>query len=150
MTFLIVEDDPFKHGEILGLLQAIRSDIQVKSVNSVRGAIVALEETSYECIFLDIALPSHDLRRGEGAPTSMPSGGLEILLELSYLDRSDPIVVITQYPEVEIEGKLISLAKVPKTLKGIIEVNLLGVVQFDKYTVKWKDEIRKIMGENFA
>ncbi len=76
----------------------------------------------------------------------MPSGGLEVLLELSYLGRIDRVIIITQYPEVEIEGKLVPLAKVSKEIKTIIDVNLLGVIQFDKYTTNWKKDIANKIG----
>mgnify|MGYP000565809353 CR=1 FL=1 len=31
----------------------------------------------------------------------MPSGGVEVLLELSFRSRQDPVTVITQYNEIE-------------------------------------------------
>ncbi len=145
MAILIVEDDPFKYNEIKELLAEIRPDIELIVVNSVKGARSALSNQSYVCIFLDIALPSHDLQRGKGAPASLPSGGLEVLYELSYCERDDPVIIITQYPSIEIEGKLIPLSRVAETLTRLLDVNLRGAVQFDKYTIIWKSDVIDIM-----
>lgn len=144
-SILIVEDDSFKHGEISKAISTRCGDAQIISAPSVSEAISAIGEKSFDCILLDIALPSHGLKKGEGAPHSFPSGGVEVLMELDYLERDDPVIIVTQYPEVELEGRLYPLARVRKKVAEIMKVRLFGVVQFDRLTDHWKRDIDNLL-----
>lgn len=138
---LVVEDDPFKFGELQRLIREAQPTLGVISALSVKEAVSALAEREYKCILLDIALPSHSLDKGQGAPMSLPSGGTEVLMELSYLDRRDPVIIVTQYPEIEVEGRLYPLSRVKKVINELMNVSLLGVVRFDRLSDKWRPEL---------
>lgn len=145
-SFLIVEDDEFKFGEVSGVLSDEFPNCIVDQVGSVQQAIFMLEKKTFDLIILDIALPSHDVEKGGGTPTSMPSGGIEILMELAFNNRDEPVVVMTQYPEVEIDGKLLPLPKLGDKIRGMVSVNLLDVVLFDKVERNWIQKLRRVMG----
>ncbi|KSV83801.1 hypothetical protein N183_38050 [Sinorhizobium sp. Sb3] len=142
---LIVEDDPFKYRELASAVTEQTPDVEVMTASSVREAVASLGDDPFDCVLLDIALPSHDLQKGQGAPTSLPSGGLEILMELNYAGRKDPIVIVTQYPEVEIEGRLYPLSRVRKKITDLMQVNLVGVIQFDRLSGAWRGQLASIM-----
>jgi CheY-like chemotaxis protein len=141
---LIVEDDPFKHSELAKALEGYCKAADIHTASSVREAIAAIESQEFNCILLDVALPSHDLKKGLGAPTSLPSGGIEVLMELSYLRRRDQVVIVTQYPEVELEGRLYTLSRVQKKIREIMQVELVGVVQFDRLSDAWRSQLTSI------
>ncbi|NUL18069.1 response regulator [Agrobacterium tumefaciens] len=145
---LIVEDDPFKHRELATVINDQLGDADVVTASSVREAIAALGDEPFHCILLDIALPSHGLQKGQGAPTSLPSGGLEILMELNYSGRRDPVVIVTQYPEVEIEGRLYPLSRVRKKITELMQVHLVGIIQFDRLSGAWRVELASIVRRN--
>ncbi|KQY41768.1 hypothetical protein ASD46_15760 [Rhizobium sp. Root491] len=142
---LIVEDDTFKYGEMLRAIAGCCDVTEVISALSVGEAVAALAEAEFDCILLDIALPSHGLKKGEGAPHSFPSGGVEVLLELDYLGRKDNVIIVTQYPELELEGKLYPLGRVKKRVSELMRVNLAGVVQFDRLSEGWKKDLDTLL-----
>ena len=142
---LIIEDDDFKRGEIESILNSVNVRSRTSSATSVQSAIAAVESSAFDCILLDIALPSHNLRRGEGAPASMPSGGIEVLMELSYLERRDPVVIVTQYPEVEIDGEFITLSRLERRLTQMMNANVKGVILFERHSDGWRDRLKIVL-----
>ena len=74
---------------------------------------------------------------------SQPTGGIEVLLDLAYCQRSDKIVVVTQYPEIEFDGIFYPLRKFPKALNKSIEVNLHAVVSFSTQSTAWQEFFKK-------
>ena len=77
----------------------------------------------------------------------MPSGGLEVLLNLDRYHRRDPVVVLTQYPEVELWGEMIQLPNVEGHITKLLNVRLLGVVEFDRSEGTWRQVLRELIGE---
>ena len=50
----------------------------------------------------------------------MPSGGVEVILELRYLNkRSIPIIVLTQYSHVEVENEYCSMEEAEIRIKDL-------------------------------
>jgi len=145
-TFLIVEDDEFKLGEISKILSDDFPKSTIVQVGSVQQAIAALENEAFDLVVLDIALPSHEIAKGGGTPTSMPSGGIEVLMELAFYNREDLVVIMTQYPEVELDRILVPLSKLGEKVRSMVSINLLDVVLFDKVERDWIPKLRKIMG----
>lgn len=147
MRILIVEDDEFKAEELKKELDKYCSNAKTDIARSVRAGIAAIKSNSFNLIILDMALPSHELRKGGASPTSMPSGGLEILMELDYFGRIDDVVVFTQYPEVEIEGRLIPLKNVKNALLAEFNITVVDVVHFVSGETGWRQRIRAITEE---
>lgn len=138
---LIVEDDPFKEAALREVLEQLDSRFRFETSVSVQTALLSIRAKKFDLVLLDMALPSHDRSRGKGSPTSMPSGGLEILLTLNRLKRLDPIIVVTQYPEVDINGSLIPILAVKSAILGIVRVNLLDVIHYDQTEDAWRDAL---------
>lgn len=137
---LLVEDDQFKQEPIEKAIREVHVDVIVYVARSVQQAVKLLRVRSYDRIVLDIALPSHESRAGGAQPISQPSGGIEVLLELAYDMRSDPVIIVTQYPEIEYNGRFHSLAKARQALTAAIPVNLINVVQFNAQDGAWRDQ----------
>ncbi len=139
-AILVVEDDTFKLDRIMACLSRARFT-EVDTVRSVQAAVARLGERQYEFICLDMSLPSHDLKPGGSAGASLLSGGMEIIMELSFLKRTDAVIVLTQYPEIEIEGELIPIAGVHRALREMFETNTVGVIQYRHESTAWEDEV---------
>lgn len=144
---LIVEDDDFKRGEIARVISDLVHGYISVTASSVQAAVAALRSREFDCVVLDISLPSHDPRKGESSPTSMPSGGLEVLMELAFLKRTDPVLVVTQYPEVEIDGSFVPLARLSRRVSEVLQVKLSGVILFDKDSDEWRGRLRTAVEE---
>lgn len=148
MKALLVEDDEFKKNAIRQEISQLGLDIIFEVEKSVQGAIESIKNHEhFDLILLDMALPSHNLIRGKGAPVSMLSGGMEVIMELGYMNRKDKIIVLTQYPEIEIDQTLYSLTEAQEIIETEYEVSLLGIIRFKRETDDWKKSlIEKIKG----
>ena len=143
MFILLVEDDEFKsnaiQSEILEL--GLKADFQVET--TVHGAVQKLNEQDFDLILLDMSLPSYQLIQGKGSPIPMPSGGMEVLMELDYLGRQDEVIILTQYYEIEIDEILYSHKDAQEKINQEYNVNLLRIILFKREDKDWK----KILSE---
>ncbi|MEO3385266.1 response regulator [Mesorhizobium sp. CAU 1741] len=146
---LLVEDDPHKEKGLRDAMAEILHEVDVVLVVSVQTAVAAVRSSVFDLVLLDMALPSHDRTLGIGNPRQMPSGGLEILLNLNEKRRRDPVIVVTQYPEIEINGQLIPIEQVPFILPKIVDIELHGIVQYDEFAPEWRTTFQKIVRECF-
>jgi CheY-like chemotaxis protein len=147
LQILLVEDDHFKADIIRNCLLSAHPMPLIQTAESVRTAIQAIQTSSFDLIVLDMALPSHNVLPGKGQVTSLLSGGLEVLFELSYKNRSDKVVVVTQYPEIEIEGKLIPLVQAKEHLARLMGIKVLEILQFSKSEVTWSKALLQQLDE---
>ncbi len=135
---LLVEDDNFKSDEIQTLFIALNPSYEIRLAKSVSSAISAIKEQQFDLIVLDMALPSHTVTPGAGAPLSLLTGGLEVLFELQSLDRPDPCVIVTQYPEIEICGSFYALAEASKAIEQNYDIHVLGCVEYTDTSTQWR------------
>lgn len=144
-SILLVEDDAFKQKELETALLELVPSADVVVARSVRQAIALLGERPYDLIVLDMALPSHEVRPAAAQPMSQPSGGVELLLELSYEQREDPVIIVTQFPEIEFDGRLYTLKRFPRAFSGKASTNLRGAIYFNVLDEGWRTELRELI-----
>jgi CheY-like chemotaxis protein len=101
MNVLIVEDDDFKFKNVSLEIRSLVANINMERAASVREAVYFVQNHSFDLIILDMSLPSHRILPGKGPAASLLTGGMEIVYELAYMERHDPIVILTQYPELD-------------------------------------------------
>jgi CheY-like chemotaxis protein len=146
MKLLIVEDDRFKRDSILAKVDNEGTVFQgPKLAGSVQAGIKAIIEDVFDLLILDMALPSHDLKPGAGPSTNLLSGGIEIIMQLSYLQRNDKVVVLTQYPEIEIDGVLLPLSKAKSELATSFYTGVIDVILYDNERVEWADRLNNVI-----
>jgi CheY-like chemotaxis protein len=145
LHILLVEDDQFKQEPLESAIREIYADAVIDVARSVQQAVKSLRSREFDFITLDIALPSHESRAGSAQPISQPSGGIEVLLELAYDERKDPVIIVTQYPDIEYNGKIFSLSRARQALSVALPVNLLAVIQFSPQDHDWHEQFRKAM-----
>lgn len=105
MKFLIIEDDNYKAESLKKFVfNNVDNKASILIATNLKDAILSIEENIFDYIFVDMSIPSHPTMIGQGTAFSLVKGGLEILMEISELDRNDRCIVITQYPEIEISG----------------------------------------------
>lgn len=142
MQILLVEDDPFKEDLLASELRSIVSGASIKVARSVQQAVGMLSGYDYDWIILDMSLPSHEIQPGGAQPVSQPSGGIEVLLELSYEGRTDPVLIMTQYPEIEFNEVFYALGRFPKALTKELDVNLKGAIYFSETDGDWRRHLK--------
>lgn len=142
--FLLVEDDNVKETQITAVILEYRPQVHIEVARSVAEAVAKLSGRVFDLIVLDIALPSHARSLG-AASSQMPSGGLEVIYELSADARLDPVVVLTQYPAIEYNGCSFKLAAAARVLRSEAGANILSVNYFDRNEQRWKNHLREAM-----
>ena len=80
-TVLIIEDDKFKATSLEKFMIERDEFDRVINVTSLVEAIDAIEADEYSFILVDMAIPSHPIKLGEGSPISLLTGGLEVLID---------------------------------------------------------------------
>lgn len=142
-NILLVEDDSFKSDEIRTVLGALDRPPSFVLATSVSSAIRAIKLGKYDLIVLDMALPSHAATAGGGAPLSLLTGGLEVLFELQSLDRRDPCVIVTQYPEIEICGAFFPLKDAPSAIEDNYGIEVVGCIEYTDTNQSWKASLTR-------
>lgn len=149
MKILIVEDDFFKYSKIEEVVYAAISNAVITKADNVHDAISILKDELPQKIILDMALPSHAAKIGEGSPVSMPNGGVEVLLELRAMNQLHiQILVLTQYDAVEIDNEYYSIEESCSIIEDVFGfVNIL-VVHYENESDFWKEKIKLFLVEN--
>jgi CheY-like chemotaxis protein len=142
---LIVEDDSFKLENLHAFVTGIIKTVSITSVCDVASAVAALEENVYDLVIIDMALPSHPVVSGGGSPMSLLNGGLELLFELRYMERSDDCIVITQYPEIEISGKFFSVEQAAAAIELQFNHKVLACLQYSDEAATWKQKLSELL-----
>lgn len=137
---LIIEDDEHKSSQILEICDQVHiSKENRKTVDNVRDAVRFLLECEPKMIVLDMSLPSHKALPGQGSPVQMPTGGIEILFELKKKRLTDlPVLILTQYHEIEIEGDSIPVDKSAKALQEMFGFTAVQACYYEHiHGAKW-------------
>ncbi len=146
MKILVVEDDSFKFSKIAGLLNESFHDEDIIHHDNVFAAVNYIRRESPDIIVLDMSLPSHPAVAGEGSPVSMPTGGIEIILELKILGKRDiPIIILTQYPDVEVEYEYYSISDSERVIKNLYGIEQLSVVHYDNESDNWRYQTKRFL-----
>lgn len=142
---LLIEDDSFKALNIRELICEVIETAVFDEVGSLVDAIDRVNSSVYDLIMVDMAIPSHQSLPGGGAPMSLLSGGLEILLELKALGRKDPCVVVTQFHEVEVSGVHYPVRDAAAAISALIDCEVLECIEYSEENDAWKAAIAKII-----
>ncbi|MBU1334415.1 MAG: hypothetical protein KJ944_21350 [Alphaproteobacteria bacterium] len=146
---LVVEDDDFKLERLSRALLEANPGLVLRVAKSVHNAIEMLGR-SYGLIVLDMALPSHTVTVGSSPAMSLPSGGIEVLLELAYAGRDDKVVVLTQYPEIEIEETLVPTKSALDVFREHKMGNVVAVLQYEPESSEWAGSLTEIARQECA
>lgn len=138
MDILIIEDDLFKYTKIAEVISDKLPELSLRRIDNIHDTINYIKNNTPDKIILDMSLPSHSPKAGEGSPLSMPSGGIEVILELRSLEKTNiPIIVITQYPEIEIDSEYYSISDSEKKIKETFGIKNLSVTYYENENDDW-------------
>ncbi len=136
---LVIEDDSFKSQDICDEIRLKITNAAIDQADSVSTAIDRIGVKKYDLIVIDMALPSHPVVSGGGSPMSLLSGGMEIILELQSLGRSDPCVVLTQYPEIEISGDFYPVSNAARAIEDRFGCKVKACLIYSESESVWRD-----------
>lgn len=143
--FLIIEDDSFKREDLSSFVAAHVNRAIITHASDVASAVHEVQDSEYDLIIIDMALPSHPVIPGGGSPMSLLTGGLEILFELSTLERNDDCVIVTQYPEIEIAERFVAVKAAAAEIKKQFGCDVLACLEYSEYSTDWKIGLANIL-----
>ena len=144
MRILIVEDDEFKAQHLRPILRG-RGEIVL--VQSVREAVVTVLSDDFDLVVLDMALPTFTRSALSSGGTAQAQGGMEVIRALKSRRATVPVIIVSQYPDLEIEGSFLALQSCPSILRERYGVNLAGAVLFDFDDQSWEETFRELLEE---
>lgn len=145
MNILLIEDDGFKSDSIVNYVHSVFANVQIETCDNLSEGIFCVNKKAYDFILVDMAIPSHPIEPGGGSPLSLLTGGLDIILEVKYLERNDPCIIITQYPDLELCGQLFSLDQAISEIAKRFECEIRACIEYNEGSDEWQQELHKAL-----
>ncbi|HFF5336572.1 TPA: response regulator, partial [Acinetobacter baumannii] len=141
----------FKSKSLSDFINLHMSNINIEIATNLQCAITKVNNSLFDLILIDMAIPSHPIHSGTGSPINLLNGGLQVILELQYLKRSDNCIVLTQYPDIEICGEYFPVKNASINIKELLDCTVLDCIQYSEDSTTWKNELKANLAnyENF-
>jgi CheY-like chemotaxis protein len=138
MNILIVEDDKHKSSDIIDFMVSQGIDNSyIHLTESIADTVTYLASTIPDKIVLDMSLPSHTM----GSAIPLPNGGVEVLLELRYKGIIElPILILTQYPQIEINKQFYPLDESAEKIMSAFSMKNIYVSDFVSDEIAQEDK----------
>lgn len=143
---LLVEDEEHKTNDLLRRLDA-SGFAQPVIVTGVRDAVLAVMQKRFDLIVLDMALPTFakdEAMSAGGVAQSM--GGIEVLRALKSCGSKASLIIVTQYPEVLINGERIRLSSLTRLLATRYDQNVVGSILYSFKAPEWEAKFDNLLG----
>lgn len=147
MKVLLVEDDEFKAADIVKVLADSLPTAEVTRATSVTSAMRAIASDSFTLVILDMSLPTFELSGPGGGGSPQGQGGLEILRLARRLKNSSFFFVVTQYPDIEIDGDEVPLPIASKALRSRFELDVRACLLYEFDGDSWRISLRSYLSE---
>lgn len=146
LNCLVVEDDPFKMESIRSHLFTIFGGrIDIKECQALASATALLASQTFDLAIIDMSIHSHEPEAGAGSPFPLSSGGLDVLFEIVYSGKNTHCIILTQYPDIDIESLPIPVEKAQKEIQKKFDIEVAGCVRYLENDDQWKTDITAIV-----
>lgn len=143
---LIVEDDPFKMEGIRAYLtERFGSRIETSECQALSSAKALLASKRFDLSIVDMSIHSHEPEAGAGSPFPLSSGGLDVLFQIVYSGSNTPCIILTQYPDIEIEGAPVPIDRAQQEIFEKFEIQVAGCVRYIENDEQWKVTMTSIL-----
>ncbi|ELY4095961.1 hypothetical protein ACVR25_000881 [Cronobacter sakazakii] len=145
---LIVEDDQFKMVGICSFLETLfGSKIETYKCQALASATEFLANNQFDLAIIDMSIHSHEPQAGAGSPFPLSSGGLDVLFEIDYTQKNTQCIILTQYPDIDIESLPIPVEDAKDAILDKFSIKVAGCVRYVENDSQWKNEITLILGQ---
>lgn len=148
VSCLIVEDDPYKLEGIRAYLNsAFAGTLSISVCQALASATALVESQSFDFAIIDMSIHSHEPGAGIGSPFPLSSGGLDVLFEIAYSanGRNTPCIILTQYPDIEIESLPIPVENAKQEILDKFDIEVAGCVRYLESDNQWKADLNSIL-----
>ncbi len=143
---LIVEDDPFKMEGIRAFLnQTFTGNVEVFGCQALSSATALLSSRTFDVAIIDMSIHSHEPEKGAGSPFPLSSGGLDVLFEIAYSGTGTPCIILTQYPDIDIEALPIPVERAKQEIFEKFDIEVAGCVRYQENDGQWKADLQEIL-----
>jgi hypothetical protein len=143
---LIVEDDLFKmEGIRAHLKEHFGNRIMMSECQALSVAKALLASKQFHLAIIDMSIHSHEPEKGAGSAFPLSSGGLDVLFQIVYSGRHTPCIVLTQYPDIEIEGEPVPVEMAQKEILEKFSIEVAGCVRYIENDNRWKAAVTSIL-----
>jgi CheY-like chemotaxis protein len=147
MNVLLVEDDEFKAADIARLLNEGLPASTLERAASVTSALRMITAGAYDLVVLDMSLPTFDLSGPGGGGSPQGQGGVEVLRLANRLGVKATYVVVTQYPDIEIDGQEIPLSEAAAKLTARFKLKVAECVPYEFDGNDWEQDLREFLSQ---
>jgi len=145
---LIVEDDPYKLKGIQTYLNCVfAGTLDISVCQALASATALLGLQTFDLAIIDMSIHSHEPEAGSGSPFPLSSGGLDVLFEIAHSENGikTPCIILTQYPDIEIESLPIPVEQAKKEILDKFDIDVAGCVRYLENDHQWKDDLYLIL-----
>lgn len=143
---LIVEDDPFKmEGIREHLKEVFEGRLDTVECQALSTAATLLSSSTFDLAILDMSIHSHEPEAGAGSPFPLNSGGLDVLFEIAYSGSNTSCIILTQYPDIDMDGSSIPVEIAQQEIFEKFEIMVAGCVRYLENDNRWKLELTSIL-----
>jgi CheY-like chemotaxis protein len=147
MMVLLVEDDEFKATDLARLLQEHLPTPQVTRAASVTSALRAITSDRFDLIVLDMSLPTFDLSGPGGGGSPQGQGGVEVLRLANRMRAEAQYIVVTQYPDIEIDGSDVPLQQAADRLSKRFALRVRACLPYEFDSDDWQHALTQTLSE---
>ena len=143
---LIVEDDPFKMEGIREHLKTVFAErLETVECQSLSTSSFLIASSNFDLAIIDMSIHSHEPEAGAGSPFPLSSGGLDVLFEIEHSGKNIPCIILTQYPDIDIEEIPIPVEKAKQEIFEKFSIQVAGCVRYLESDNEWKEEVTSIL-----
>ena len=121
--------------------------IRIERENSVTSALKEISAASFDLVILDMSLPTFALSGPGGGGSPQSQGGLEILRLAKRLSNQSRFIVVTQYPDVEVDGHDVALSFAAAALSTRFSLSVKACLLYEVDGDAWRSPLRKLLLE---
>lgn len=140
ISVLLIEDDEFKREDLAAELRAAVPGMSLSEAQSVKSALLALQNCRFDLIILDMSLPTFDVTTEEAGWRPQGFGGREFLRFMSAEGAQIRTIVVTQHSVLTDGRETSEVAEVEVQLKREFPSTILGFVRYTMNSDRWKKE----------
>lgn len=142
---LVIEDDEFKSTDLIRVLEACLSQPQITRASSVTSALRVITSEVFQLIVLDMSLPTFDMTGPGGGGSPQGQGGIEVLRLANRLGTESQYIIVTQYPDIEIDGLEIPLKDAASRLAKRFNLQVSACLPYEFDRDDWQLAFQQVL-----
>ena len=147
MMVLLVEDDEFKAADLVRLLHENLPPHQFTRAASVTSALRAITSNRFDLVVLDMSLPTFDPSGPGGGGSPQGQGGVEVLRLANRTGAGSHYIVVTQYPDIEIDGADVPLGQAADRLSKRFTLRVRACLPYEFDRDDWQYALKRALLE---